>query len=293
MKTLTVVTMVACLMFSVASFADEIKVMGGGTSIAAVFLPIKARFEKFHGDTLSIVQSSAVKGVIALNEGKIDIATAAHPLEDLIAGAAKEGVVIDPSGLVATQIEDNRLVVISNRSNPVTRLSKAELKGVFTGKISNWQEVGGSDLPVEVVWGKETQGQNIQFVRVALGGDQVTAKARTATNYRDIAEVVARLPGGVGVVPLEITTSVTRSLETEPITSPIFIITRGKSEKAQKVVDFYKKEYSFLRWIALAIFSRAATAMPLRPRRFGWLALLPGPELRESLPPSWPPRTAS
>lgn len=230
-----------------AAYADEIKVEGGGTAIATVFRPIQRRFEKMHPHTLSIVQTSAVKGLIALNEGKVDIAAGAHPLEDLIAGAAKEGVVIDKSTLVATQVEENRLIVIANRASDVTRLSKEQLKGIFTGKIKNWKEVGGKDLPVEVVWGKETQGQNIQFTRVALDGEPVTPGARTAANYRNITEVVSQTPGGIGVVPLEITTPATRSLDTISIISPIYAITKGKpSPKVQEVMDFYRSEYAFL-----------------------------------------------
>lgn len=229
-------------------FAEEIKIEGGGTAITTVFRPIKKPYERMHGYTLSIVQSSAVKGLVALNEGKIDIATGAHPLEDLIAGAAKEGVVIDNSALVAIQIEENRLVVIANRASEVGKLSKEQLKAIFTGKITNWKDVGGRDVPVEVVWGKETQGQNMQFTRIALDGDGVTPKTRTATDYRNIAETVGALPGGIGVVPLEITTPVTRSLDTISITSPIYVITKGKpSEKVQTVIDFYKREYAFLK----------------------------------------------
>lgn len=239
--------MVLSLGISTLSQADEIKVEGGGTAIATVFRPIQKRFEKLHGHTLSVVQSSAVKGLIALNDGKVDVATGAHPLEDLVAGAAREGVLVDKSSLVATQIEENRLIVIANRASEATGLSKEQLKAIFTGKISNWKEVGGKDLPVQVVWGKETQGQNIQFSRIALDGEPVTARARTATNYRNISELVSELPGGIGVVPQEITTPVTRSLDTISITSPIYVITKGQpSPKVQEVIDFYQREYAFL-----------------------------------------------
>lgn len=244
----TVAAVALSLVFCQASFANEIKVEGGGTAVTTVFKPIKQRFERMRPYTLSIVQSSAVKGLIALHEGKVDVATAAHPLEDLIAGAAREGVVIDKSKLVATEVEDNLLVVIANRKSDVSRLSKEDLKGIFTGKIANWKEAGGKDLPVSVVWGKETQGQNIQFTRLALDGEPVTAKNVGATTYRDISAKVGEMEGAVGVVPLEITTPATRSIDTISITSPIYVITRGKpDEKVQAVIDFYKSEYSFMR----------------------------------------------
>lgn len=234
------------LAFCQHALADDIKIEGGGTAITTVFRPIKERYEKLNGHSLAIVQSSAIKGLIALSEGKVDIATGAHPLEDLIAGAAKEGVVIDRTALVATPMEENLLIVIANRASDVSRLSKEQLKGIFTGKFTSWKEVGGKDVPVQVVWGKETKGQNIQFTRIALDGEAVTPKSVQATTYRNIAETVGQMPGGIGVVPLEITTPVTRSLDTISITSPIYVITKGApDEKVQSVIDFYKREYSF------------------------------------------------
>lgn len=240
--------LLATLCLSPAAFADEIKIEGGGTAIITVFRPLELRYEKVHGHTLNIVQSSAVKGLIALSQGKVDIATGAHPLEDLIAGAAKEGVVIDKSTLVATAIAENQLVVIANRASEVARLSKEQLKGIFTGKITNWKEVGGKDMPIKVVWGEETKGQNVQFTRVALDEEPVTPNTVHARTYRNIVEVVGRTTGSVGVVPLEITTPVTRSIDTISITSPIWIITKGApTEVIQTVIDFYRAEYGFLK----------------------------------------------
>ncbi|QXE92948.1 substrate-binding domain-containing protein [Geomonas subterranea] len=244
----TVIAAALSIALSVPAFADEIKIEGGGTAINTVFLPIKRRYEKLHGDYLTIVQSSAVKGLIALNDGKIDIATGAHPLEDIIAGAAKDGVVMDPAKFTSTQVGDNELVVIASRDSEVRQLSKEQLKGIFTGKIRNWKEVGGKDLPVVVVWGKETEGQNVQFTRIALDGEAVTATRRTATTYRDIAETVARQPGSVGVVSHEMSTAATRSIDTIAIASPIYAFTKGApSAKVQSVLDFYKTEYGFLK----------------------------------------------
>jgi phosphate transport system substrate-binding protein len=237
--------LIMVLVCSGVSYADDIKVEGGGTSIATIFQPIKSRFEKYHGHTLSIVQSTAVKGLIALHDGRVDIAAGAHPLQDLIAGAAKNGVKIDASEFFVTEMEGNRLVVIGNKANPVRQLTKEQLKGIFTGKIRNWKEVGGRDLPVQVVWGKETEGQNIQFTRVALDNQPVTSQLHQATNYRNIADEVAKLPGGIGVVPLQMSTAATKSINTVSPSSPMYIITKGKpSEKVQQVIDFYRKDYT-------------------------------------------------
>ena len=181
--------------------------------------------------------------LIYLDQG----ATAAHPLEDLITGAAKEGVIIDKSTLVATPIEENELVIVSNVANQVRKLSKQQLKQIFTGRMTNWREVGGADMAIEVVWGKETVGQNIQFTRIALDGEPVTSKKQEASHYRNIQQRVSATPGAIGVMPLSMTTPVTRTIETFTIKSPMYVITKGvPSKKVQQVMDFYKSECGFL-----------------------------------------------
>jgi phosphate transport system substrate-binding protein len=245
MKTVVSVALIVGTLSTGIAHADQIKVEGGGTSISTVFLPIQKGFEKYHGDTLNIVQSTAVKGLIALDAGRVDIASGAHPLQDLIAGAAKSGVIIDPAKFVVTKMEENTLVVITNRANPIRKLSKEQLKGIFTGKIANWKDIGGSDLPIKVVWGRETEGQNIQFTRLALDSEPVTSKTTQATSYRNISDTVAGTEGSIGVVPLQIATPATRSMDTVSLSSPMYIITKGTpSKKVQAVIDFYRKEYT-------------------------------------------------
>lgn len=238
------VLLLACFLCFAATVAaaDEIRVEGGGSTIASVVMPIKEEFEKSSGHKLNIVQTSAVKGLIALHKGKVDIAAGAHHLEDLIAGAEKEGVKINASELFATQVEENRLIVIVHPSNPVQRLSKEQLKSIFTGKVNNWKVFNEKDLPITVVWGKETQGQNIQFTRMLLDGEAVTKNMQEVVTYQNISKFVGGNPGAIGAVPIGMSSGKTKAPEIPVITSPMFFITKGKpSLKVQQLIDFYSK----------------------------------------------------
>ena len=246
MKTIIAVIL-AFYSFSAAAYSAEIKVEGGGTTIAAVIMPIKDNFEKSTGNKLTIVKSSAVKGVIALHNGTVDVAAGAHPLDDLIAGAEKAGVKIDKSTMVATEIEDNKLIAITHKSNQIKRLSKEQLKGIFTGKISNWKEVGGSNLPIDVVWGKETVGQNLQFIRMGLDGEPVTSKAHETTDYRHILQLVTETPGAIGILPDTMSSARTNTLEIPLIVSPLYLITKGvPNATVQQLMDFYRNEIGYM-----------------------------------------------
>jgi phosphate transport system substrate-binding protein len=229
--------LVCCLVNLVC--AEEIKVGGGGASVAAVFNPLKDAFQKASGDQLSVIQSSPAKGMAEMARGNLDIATGAVPLDGMIAGAAKEGVTVDKASLTVIQVATSRTVIMTHPSVKVAKLTKEQLKGIFTGTISNWKDVGGEAGDIIVVWGKNTPGQNAQFIKEILDGTAVAKDALDATDYKSIRENVANTPGSIGIDPFSIADKSVNMPEVPSITSPILAITKGKpSAKAQKLLDF-------------------------------------------------------
>ncbi|HBA87660.1 MAG TPA: phosphate ABC transporter substrate-binding protein [Geobacter sp.] len=233
------------LLLAASAFAEDIKVGGGGASMSAVFTPVKAPFDKATGDTLVVLQSSPKDGLIDLVKGKVDLATAAVPLDSMISGAEKEGVKINRGSLVVQEIGANRTAIFVHPSNKVSKLSKEQLKGLFTGKILNWKEVGGDDKDVIVVWGKGTPGQNAQFIREMLDGAELAKDVLDTTNYAKIKESVAATPEAVGIDPFGLADASVKVVETPAMTSPILAVTVGKpSAKVQHLLDYIKGEGS-------------------------------------------------
>lgn len=235
----------ATLLTAAAAYGEDIKVGGGGASISGVFAPVKAPYEKATGDTLFLLQSSPKDGLIDVISGKLDIATAAVPFDNMVAGAEKDGVKVNRGALVAQAVGMNRTVILVHPSNGVEKLSKEQLKGIFTGKIVNWKEVGGEDKDIIVVWGKATPGQNAQFVREILDGEAVMTDVLDTTNYAKIKESVSATPEGIGIDPIGLADAAVKVVESPILTSPILAVTVGKpSAKAQKLLDYIKGEGS-------------------------------------------------
>ncbi|BCG48004.1 phosphate ABC transporter phosphate-binding protein [Citrifermentans bremense] len=233
------------LLGTAAAYGEEIKVGGGGASISAIFTPVKAPYEKATGDTLFILQSSPKDGLVDLLKGKVDLATGAVPVDSMIAGAEKDGVKVDKGSLVVQQVGSNRTAVFVHPSNKVSALSKEQLKGLFTGKIVNWKEVGGDDKDVIVVWGKGTPGQNAQFLKEVLDGEPVTKDILDTTNYAKIKESVSATPEAIGIDPFGLADATVKVVESPVLTSPILAITQGKpSARVQKVLDYIKGDGS-------------------------------------------------
>ncbi|MEW6740032.1 MAG: substrate-binding domain-containing protein [Nitrospirota bacterium] len=227
----------------VNAFADEIRVGGGGAAINTVFKPIKPHFEKIAGINLSLFQSTPKNGLIDLVQGRVDVATAAVSLESMIKGAEKDGVKVDASEFQQLVIAKNKTVIFLHKDNPVKKLSKEQLKGIFTGKITTWKDVGGKDMPIIVVWGKASPGQNALFTKEILDGESVTKDILDATDYANIKENVATNPEAIGIDPLGLSDALVNVPETPDIISPIILVTKGSpSPNIQKLLDFIKGE---------------------------------------------------
>ncbi len=246
-RCLTLIFSCAFMFACAAASADEIRVEGGGAAVHAVFIPMKELFEKSTGHKLIVTVTTPIKGLIALEKGKADVATAAVGLTDLIKGAAREGVIIDPATLDYKIIAEEHTVVMLHKSNRVRSLSKEQLKGIFTGKIRNWKEVGGVDSEIVVVWGKDTPGQNAQFSEIILDNAPLTPNAKPATDYVGIRDVVIQTVGSIGIDPHGISNVQVTIPETPRLVRPILVITKGKPSVAQKqLFDFYRDEFAFL-----------------------------------------------
>jgi phosphate transport system substrate-binding protein len=99
---------------------------------------MKAFEEKTGIKFISFEQPGSGKGIQALIDGKVSLAGASRPLK------AKE----KKQKLMGHIIGYDAIAVFVHKSNPVKNLSKKQLKGIFTGKIKNWKEVGGKDAPI-------------------------------------------------------------------------------------------------------------------------------------------------
>ncbi|MCL2677184.1 MAG: phosphate ABC transporter substrate-binding protein [Streptococcaceae bacterium] len=92
------------------------------------------------------------------------------------------------SGIDASKLNDNKVAVVGfaavvNASNGVSNLTTQQLVDIFTGKVTNWKQVGGSDEAIVVIGRTEGSGTRVNFDKLALNGaTEKTATTQDATN---------------------------------------------------------------------------------------------------------------
>jgi phosphate transport system substrate-binding protein len=229
------------------SFATEIKIVGGSTSIKTVLEPIKPAFEKETGIRLTLIPAGSKKGLIELDNGNCDAASAAHNLKELIDELEKENIKLknQPSLKANILSKETNYSVIVNENNPVKKLTKEQLKGIFTGKITNWSEVGGSNQPIVVIWGKLAEGTKIEVKKRILDNENPIESAVQATTDTSIINLVSNDVKAISVVAsASINNPKVKIVSTPEIKSnPIILVTIGEPNKIIKLlIDFIHKE---------------------------------------------------
>lgn len=95
------------------------------------------------------------------------------------------------------------LVVITHPSNPVSQLSSEQLSGIYSGKITNWNQLGGPNRPIMLVSHLQTSGTASTFYSYVFGKSadwQLAPNLQELDNSTDVAAMVNENPGAVGFV---------------------------------------------------------------------------------------------
>ena len=184
------------------AFAQDVNVQGSTEIAFGLMTPRKADIERMSGQTLRIVSSSSSRGLSALVAGNADIALLAEPLRDVVDGALRVAPgSIDASKLESFHIANAETQIIVNAANPVPRLDDRQVAGLFSGRIANWSEVGGPDLPVLVV----TEPTCSPHLLLQKHFDfAMSPRARSVQNAAQTVQIVAQMPGAISYFSAEI-----------------------------------------------------------------------------------------
>lgn len=231
------------LALAVGAFAQEVKVGAGAAPSNSILKPIKEHFEKATGIKLTLVEQGPKLAMQDVLKGAIDAAGAGLTIDEWIAMMKKEGIEVNKAELQVNVIGKSRAVVMINKANPVAKLTKEQLKGIFSGKITNWKDVGGKDMPIIVVWAKLTPGMNSLFVNNALDGISVTKDVLETTTGPDLKQNIVSNPEAIGISASSVADDTVKVPDQPEATSDIILVTKGKpSANVQKLIDYIKGE---------------------------------------------------
>ncbi|MGC9524822.1 MAG: phosphate ABC transporter substrate-binding protein [Limnospira sp.] len=149
----------------------------GSTAMVTINQNLKSGFEaKFPGTTVNTQATGSDKGIEAVLNGQANIAAVSRPL------TPQE----QNQGLVAVPVALDQIAVVVSADNPYRRgLTSDQVRGIFTGQITNWSAVGGPDAPIRVLNRPPVSGTHQVFQELALGGQNFGNTPNITTLPRD------------------------------------------------------------------------------------------------------------
>lgn len=235
---------IAAISLSAApTWGAELKVSGAATVANTVIVPNKAAIEREASLSLAITVNGDGNGLKDLTAGKSDVMMVAAPLEvteELVNKTAPGSA--SAAGLQMRQIGSVPIRFIVNPANPVQSLTEAQVKDIFTGRITSWRDVGGQDQPIMVVAEQPGFGTRANIVSSLLGGSEITDKARLMQALVQVVQVVSQAPNAIGYGNAASITASVRVLPDIEVSQPIGFATRGApTADAKRFIDVAAK----------------------------------------------------
>lgn len=168
--------------------------MAGSTSMQKLCEAMMESFQEAYPDiTVTAEYTGSGAGLEALAGGKTDIGNASRALKD----GEKS------SGAVENIVAIDGIAVITDKANTVLNLTTEQLADVYTGKITNWKDLGGEDAAIVVIGREAGSGTRAAFEELLKVDDQC-AYAQELDSTGGVLAKVAATPGSIGYVSLDV-----------------------------------------------------------------------------------------
>lgn len=187
----TLAVVVAAAMASCGNKVEKSVSTDGSTSMEKVIGYLSEAYMDENSDVkVTYNPTGSGSGIQAVQEGRCDIGLSSRNLKE---EEAKD--------LNAEIVAIDGIAVIVNTSNTVTELTVNEIAQIYTGEITNWNELGGSDSPIVCIGREAASGTRDGFESVTGTADNCKY-AQELTSTGDVVQTVSSNPNAIGYASL-------------------------------------------------------------------------------------------
>jgi len=180
--------------------AETLKIEGSAGFSSDVIGRYQERIETLSGHKLRLTTNTAAAGLIALLNGRADLAMISAPLDSVIAVLRRSKPDLAFQLLREFRIGEARVAFPVNPANPVRSVSLAKLSQILSGQIDNWRTLGGPDLPIHVVALREGGGARLTAEAMLLDGHtMMPSSGNFVESAEDVVQAVAHDRGALGI----------------------------------------------------------------------------------------------
>jgi len=194
-KIIIAIVAIATMSFTLPSMI-AIKIKGSDTLLPLAQKWAEAYMKLNPGTSISVTGGGSGVGIAALIDGTTDIATASRKIK------MDEKLKLQEAGKAYTEkiVAYDALSVIVNPENKVKKLTREQIEGIFTGKITNWKTVGGDDMTI-VCYSRESSSGTFEFFKEhVLKGKNYASSCLMMPATGSIIQSVSQTKGAIGYV---------------------------------------------------------------------------------------------
>lgn len=181
--------------------------LAGSTSMQKLCEAMIESFEEVYPDiTVTAEYTGSGAGLESLAAGKTDIGNASRALKD----GEKE------TGAVENVVAIDGIAVITHKENAVDNLTSEQLTDIYTGKVTNWKDLGGADEAI-VVLGREAGSGTRGAFEELLKVDDQCKYAQELDSTGGVLAKVASTPGSIGYVSLDVVDDTVKALSLDDV----------------------------------------------------------------------------
>lgn len=244
----TILVSIALLSFAISASAQKIK--GSDTVLPLSQKEAESYMKANPSAKITVTGGGSGVGISALLAGTTDIAQASRKIKFTEKQKLQEGGNTAKEVIIAY----DALAVVVNPGNKVTNLTREQLEGIFTGRITNWKELGGENMKI-VPYSRETSSGTYEFFKESvLKNKNYMNGIMSMPATGAIIQSVSQTKGAIGYVGLAYLNKDVKSVhisydggktyiepsvanaknKTYPIVRPLFYYYEAKADKKVK-----------------------------------------------------------
>jgi phosphate transport system substrate-binding protein len=225
----------------VPTLADPIIIQGSTTFARHLLANQKQKLEADSGVEIALIPNKSLPGMVALLDGRAQMAMISAPLETEIEGLKKIRPDAPVQHFLGHEIRRVPVSIIVHPDNTVSRATLRQIKEILLGKITNWSELGGADVRIRVVLVGGGGGVTSVVQDQLLDGKQAMPSTTLYTKTPvQLVEIVRQEPGFIGFAQQELA----RERESPELTTDgqliqvLSLVTLGQpSQELKKIID--------------------------------------------------------
>lgn len=190
----SIVCIVALVFFTFYLSAQKI-LLKGSESLLPISYKLAEEFMKQHPEThISLMGGGSDQGIRSLMNQTADIAMSSRPLR------MTEKISLSESGRSYNEliIGNEVICILVHPDNPIFKFTKEQLAAIYTGKITNWKELGGPDHQIMAIRRNSTSGTGLYFREVILSNRAFSTDLKVADSPEIMNALIGNNPYAIG-----------------------------------------------------------------------------------------------